>query len=191
MYDFSCILHFYIFLIWIECNYFRWSHTAFKGSFSFKNNLRQGIGEMWGPHAEAGRVIFSFVSIHHYVTTTTTLLALIFRTVDIYIKKKLRLKGWAPGSYRRLVLPKISRELTSLGRQITFLAVCTGKTNTHASIIRNFKNRTYFMVTLTNALRAYVHILEATPLVSCQRYSGAALKRLDIGFPHGNHVKQL
>ena len=59
--------------------------------------------------------------------------------------KTLRLKGWAAGSYRRLV-----------------------RTQLYA--------------------RAYVHILEAMPLVSCQRYSGAALKRLDIGFPHGNHV---
>ena len=82
-------------------------------------NEFEGIGEMRGPHAE-GRVIFFSVSLHHYVTITTTLLALIFRTVDICIKKS-NLKGWAAASYGRLLLPKVTRELTSLGSQITFL----------------------------------------------------------------------
>ena len=77
--------------------------------------------------------LFFSVSLHHYVTITTTLLALIFRTADICIKKS-NLKGWAAASYGRLLLPKVTRELTSLGSQITFFVV-------YALIKRYWKNK--------------------------------------------------
>lgn len=49
----------YIFLFWVECNYF-WSHIAFKGNLSFKNNPGQGIGERRGP--QGVELFFSFQS---------------------------------------------------------------------------------------------------------------------------------
>ena len=107
---------------------------------------------------------FFFVSIHHYVTTTTTtttttLLALIFRKEDICVKYKLKLDGcW---------LPKLTRELTRLGSQITFLIVYGvikryWKDKHKRQYNSKFKNRSYFV-------KCYKGIKKKFPDFSCTR----------------------